>query len=69
MFDSRFDFKVENHGSIDLLRAMNEEAEQWAVENLQHPETQRWGNAYVVEPRYLGPIIEGINDDGLTVGI
>jgi hypothetical protein len=31
------------------------------------PETQFWGEAIVIEPRYLEPIIEGILADGLVL--
>ena len=53
--------RVENHGSIVLLRPMNDEAREWLTNNVQE---YRWGLAFVVEPRYVGPILEGFSEAG-----
>jgi hypothetical protein len=61
------DFHVANHGSICILNCISEAAEVWANQHLPD-DAQRWGSTgIVVEPRYLGPIIEGIEADGLIV--
>lgn len=61
------DFSVSHHGSLCILTALTEAAESWVDEHLP-ANAQTWGrNGIVVEPRYIGPIIEGIVDDGLEV--
>ena len=61
------DFTTTNHGSIVVLNAISAEAERWCTEYLPI-DTPLWGsNGYVIEPRYLEPIIDGIYADGLTV--
>jgi len=63
------DFELENHGSLFLLRPLNPAADEWMTERLpmDHPETQFWGSAIVIEPRYVAPIVEGIVADGLVL--
>lgn len=60
------DFQVENHGSIFLLRPMSMAARNWAKEWLPY-DTQRFGEAYVVEHRYIATLVEGAQADGLEV--
>jgi hypothetical protein len=59
-------FKLENHGSLFLLRPLSSAAEDWMGEHLpiDSPGTQFWGDAIVIEPRYLAPIADGIIGDG-----
>ena len=62
------DFTVigRGHDTVLLLRPNTEEAEEWV--NMHLPEdAMRMGLAYAIENRYLGPIVEGIIADGLTV--
>lgn len=62
-----FDFMVTDHGTIQILQPRTEEAEVWIEQHISE-DAQRWGrNGVVIEPRYLPPIIDGIQDDGLTV--
>ena len=63
------DFTLENHGSLFLLRPLTTLAHEWMHEHLpvDHPETQFFAGAIVVEPRYIGPIVEGIVGDGLVL--
>jgi hypothetical protein len=66
---TELDFRLENHGSLFLLRPLNPVAQNWMTENLpvDNPETQFWGDAIVVEPRYVAPIVDGIIGDGLVL--
>jgi hypothetical protein len=60
------DFRCENHGSIFLLYPLSESARSWIEENL--PSDAQWfGNAVAIEHRYIWPILEGIQNDGLAV--
>jgi hypothetical protein len=63
------DFKLENHGSLFLLRPLNPAAKDWMGEHLpvDDPETQFWGEAIVIEPRYVTTIVDGILADGLVL--
>jgi hypothetical protein len=63
------DIEIENHGSIMLLRPVSDSGRAWVEENVyQDDETQYWGNALVVEPRYISDIFFGAMEDGLSVG-
>jgi hypothetical protein len=63
------DFELANHGSLYLLCPLNSAAKDWMEENLpmDNPETQFWGSAIVIEPRYVAPIVDGIIGDGLSL--
>lgn len=61
------DFRVDNHGSVCILFALTPGAVTWVNDNLPD-DAQTWGrNGTVVEPRYIGPIVGGIEGDGLEV--
>jgi hypothetical protein len=60
------DFFDENHGSIFLLRPVTPSASDWISEHIPD-DAQFFGNAVVVEHRYIWPILEGIQNDGLAV--
>lgn len=66
---TELDFELDNHGCLFLLRPLTTLAREWTNEHLplEHPETQFFAGASVVEPRYIGPIVEGIVADGLVV--
>jgi hypothetical protein len=66
---TELDFELVNHGSLFLLRPLNSAAKDWMGEHLpiDNPETQFWCDSLVIEPRYVGPIIDGILADGLVV--
>lgn len=60
------DVRVENHGSIVLLRPISDLADVWIDEHIDD-EAQRYSGAIVVEPRYVDDIISGMEEGGLTV--
>lgn len=60
------DVRVENHGSIILVNPLTGPAIDWVADNLPD-DVQMFGNAIVVEPRYVGAIIDGMINDGLEV--
>jgi hypothetical protein len=51
------------------LPALNSAANDWMAEHLpmDNPETQFWGSAIVIEPRYVAEIVDGILGDGLVL--
>jgi hypothetical protein len=62
------DFTLYNHGSICVLTPETAAGKRWVHRNVQT--AQIWGNeGYVIEPRYVGPILEGIGAAGLTVSL
>lgn len=64
------DFSIENHGSVCILVPISEPAQGWVEEHIlvEGNEVQRWGkNGIVIEPRYVGAIVEGFQSEGLTV--
>jgi hypothetical protein len=60
------DFFVENHGSIFLLRPVTPSASVWISDHIPD-DAQMFGEAIVVEHRYIADIVEGIMRDGLAV--
>jgi hypothetical protein len=66
---TELDFQLENHGSLFLLRPLSSAAKEWMQEHLpvDEPETQFWGDAIVVELRYVTPTADGIIGDGLVL--
>ena len=60
------DVKIENHGSLVLIRPLTEAASDWLDENISE-DVQHFGGAVVVEPRYVEAIVEGMQNDGLEV--
>ena len=54
---------VQNHGSIFILTPLTPEAIEWFEQHMPD-DVQMWGpNGYVVEPRYVQDILEGIAGD------
>ncbi len=60
------DFLVEHHGSISLLRHRTPAARAWVGEHLPR-DRQTWGDATIVEHRYIGDIVAGAQAAGLVV--
>jgi hypothetical protein len=60
------DFEVENHGTIYLLRPKTDAARTWIEENIGE-DAQTFGEAVVVEHRYIADIVAGIREEGLRV--
>jgi hypothetical protein len=63
------DFTLYNHGSIVVLTPMTEAARSWMQDNIDVENAQMWGKGVVVEPRYVGSILDGLTVDGLTVSL
>jgi len=60
------DFRCENHGSLFLLYPLTESAQSWISQHIP-PDAQTFGNAIVVEHRFIWTILNGIQNDELTV--
>lgn len=59
------DFRVENHGSIVLLRPLTPAATAWVEEHLP-AERRGWAGTVVVEHRFIEDIVSGFLADGLS---
>jgi hypothetical protein len=57
-------FRVEDHGSIVLIRPLTDDVAQWLDRYVDHVESNWYGNALVVEPRYVGPIVTALIAEG-----
>ena len=56
-------FSIENHGSLVLVRPLTADVEAWLQE---HTDGQWFGNALVVEPRYVGDLVLGLVAEGFV---
>ena len=57
-------FNVEDHGTLVLVRPLTADVEAWLVENT---DGQWFGNALVVEPRYVEALVEGMYAEGFAL--
>ena len=60
------DVTVQDHGSLFLLQPHTAAAKAWIEENVQE-DARWWGNALVIEHRYIDNVVNGAIKDGLTV--
>lgn len=63
------DIRVENHGSIVVLRPVSRTGQTWVQENLG-PVAESWqwlGDGLCIEPRFVADIVQGAIADGLEV--
>jgi hypothetical protein len=65
---AKMDFQVVNHGTLYLLIPNTPRAKQWVRDNL--PQDQmKYDDASVIEHRYIGDIIDGIEADDLDIAM
>ena len=61
------DFTIHNHGSIILVDAVTDAARTWVEEHVSQGDFQPdFPDQLIVEPRYLGDILDGMNEARLT---
>jgi hypothetical protein len=60
------DFGVDNHGSLCILHLYSQAAKDWGAEHIGDEETMTWCGGIVVEPRYIGAIMDGLIEEGFT---
>ena len=60
------DFQFEDHGSVCLVRPLNDAARQWLDDNVESEGWQWIGGALACEPRLLPNLADGIEADGFT---
>lgn len=59
------DFQLVDHGSIVILTPRSDSAHDWVDAHIDS-ERAEWCGGVVIEPRYVGNILAGINSDGLS---
>lgn len=59
------DIRFEDHGSVVLIRPLNEFATEWLSENLM-ADSPRFGGAVVCEPRYVENIWDALRAEGFA---
>lgn len=62
------DIQIQDHGSIVLLAPKSERGEAWLFKHIVGDDVIRWNGAIVCEPRYVEPILDGMEYDGLIIG-
>lgn len=60
------DFHVNDAGSLVMLEPVTDDAKAWCTWHLPD-DAPMWGNAYAVEHRFIGDILDGIEEEGLAV--
>jgi hypothetical protein len=60
------DLYIHNEGSVFLLYALTNAGRNWVAEHIP-AEAQTFGNAIVVEHRYIADVVAGAIHDGLKV--
>lgn len=65
---TKVDFQVVNHGSLYLLVPNTPRARQWIQDNLPQNH-MKYDDASVIEHRYIGDIIDGIQADDLDIAM
>jgi len=58
--------RIENHGSIVLIRPSDDVERDWLRENVSE-ESQWWSGALAVEPRYVDDLRTGLIEAGFEV--
>ena len=64
----KVDFQVVNHGTLYLLIPNTPRARRWVQENLPQ-DHMKYDDASIIEHRYIGDIIDGIQADDLDIAI
>lgn len=60
--------QLENHGTIVLARPLDDEAREWLLRTAPE-DAQFWGEALVIEPRFVGGVVEAFTADGGEVAL
>ena len=68
MSRTKVDFQVVNHGTLYLLIPNTPRAKQWVTDKLPQ-DHMKYDDASVIEHRYIGDIIDGIQADDLDIAM
>ncbi len=63
------DFTVQDEGTLVILHPCNDAASEW-IQDCLYDEAgngpQWWGGGVVIEHRYIGAILQGIEEEGFA---
>jgi hypothetical protein len=62
----KIDVRIENHGSLVGVQPISAAGRNWINENVASEPWQWFGGALMVEHRYAGAIVAGLNESGLV---
>jgi hypothetical protein len=68
MARSKVDFQVVDFRTVYLLQPNTRRAKRWVQDNLPRDHV-KYAGASVVEHRYIGDIIDGIQKDGFDIAV
>ena len=57
------DFRFEFHGSLMLMRPMNNDAQDWLMDKSDY-DWQFWGDALAIEPRFVDQWFSILDEEG-----
>jgi hypothetical protein len=63
----KIDFSVVNHGSVVLVTPQSRKAKKFVNEQIVLDGWQWLGDSFAVEPRFVGNLLDGIIQEGMTV--
>lgn len=63
---SKPDILIFDHGTIVVITPTNDDAETYLL-GIVPDDVQRWGRSFVCEPRFVGPILQDLNDEGFAL--
>lgn len=61
------DLRIANHGTVALIRPLTPRGQRWIERRVEGESWQWFGGALAAEPRYVQPLIDGAESEGLTV--
>lgn len=61
------DVRIEDHGSVALVRPLTRAGSDWLDVNVEAECWQWFGGALAVEPRFVETLFAGMDGDGLAV--
>jgi len=67
MTERKIDVRVENHGTIFMIRPQTKAAEAWIEANVQTEGWQWMGKGLGVDHRYAENLVAGMIENGLVV--
>jgi hypothetical protein len=63
----RADFRITYRGTVTTITPLTDRCREWVEANVEIEAWQRFGNAIVVEPRYIEQLAEAMIEEGLVV--
>ena len=65
---TQLDVNLDDQGNVFLFTPISRIAKEWVAQHLSLEGWQWMGNSFGIEHRFVGPIVNGMQADGLRVG-